>query len=43
MLKGIQNGTVEDKFGWNFVVTELPKGFVEGVGAEQDANGVNIP
>ncbi|EED14608.1 branched-chain amino acid aminotransferase [Talaromyces stipitatus ATCC 10500] len=43
MLKGIQNGTVEDKFSWNFVVTEPPKGFVEGAGAGRDADGVNIP
>jgi branched-chain amino acid aminotransferase len=35
-LKGIQNGTVEDKFAWNVEVTAPPKGFVDGAG---DVNG----
>lgn len=44
MLKGIQNGTEEDRLGWNFVVTEPPKGFVDGVVVEQTgSNGVNVP
>lgn len=33
-LKGMQQGKVEDKFGWNFTVTETPKGFTS-----QEVNG----
>ncbi|OKL58261.1 hypothetical protein UA08_06468 [Talaromyces atroroseus] len=40
VLKGIQNGVEEDRFGWNFVVTEPPKGLVSG---QQDVNGTNVP
>lgn len=40
VLKGIQNGTEEDRFGWNHVVTEPLKGFV---GGQEEANGTNIP
>lgn len=31
VLKGIQQGTEKDQFGWNHVVREPPKGFVNGV------------
>lgn len=34
-LKGIQSGKVEDKLGWNMVVTAAPQGFVDGT----DLNG----
>lgn len=35
LLKGIQQGTVKDQFGWNFRVEAPPAGFVNG------ANGVD--
>jgi branched-chain amino acid aminotransferase len=40
VLKGTQNGVVEDQFGWNFVVTEPPKGFVS---VQVEVDGTNIP
>ena len=36
-LKGIQQGKVEDHFGWNFTVTEVPQGFT----SQQVNGGVN--
>ncbi|KAH8703216.1 branched-chain amino acid aminotransferase [Talaromyces proteolyticus] len=41
-LKGIQNGTEEDKLGWNFEVQAPPKGFVEGVG-EVNGSATSVP
>ena len=37
-LKGIQNGKVEDSFGWNFTVNEPKKGEYES--EEENTNGV---
>ena len=37
-LKGIQQGKVKDQFGWNFTVTEPPKGFVKAA-ANGGVNG----
>ncbi|KAL1961675.1 hypothetical protein VTN77DRAFT_1350 [Rasamsonia byssochlamydoides] len=39
-LKGIQNGTIEDKFGWCTEVERPPEGFVEAAGGgNADRNG----
>lgn len=40
-LKGIQNGSIQDPFGWNYVVRRPPAGWVEGTGDEED--GTNVP
>lgn len=43
-LKGIQAGKVEDRFGWNFVVTPPPPAFAKGdheVNGELDKRGID--
>ena len=40
-LKGIQNGSIEDSFGWNYLVEKPPTGWVGGTGTDED--GVNVP
>ncbi|RAH64974.1 branched-chain amino acid aminotransferase [Aspergillus aculeatinus CBS 121060] len=44
-LKGIQNGKVEDKFGWNLTVERPPQELFEIAAAPEEAesNGVNVP
>ncbi|RJE23026.1 Branched-chain amino acid aminotransferase [Aspergillus sclerotialis] len=41
MLKGIQNGSVEDRFGWNYLVEKPPAGWVEGAGRGDEA--IDVP
>lgn len=40
-LKGIQNGGVEDPFGWNYLVEKPPVGWVAEAGEGDD--GTNVP
>lgn len=40
LLKGIQNGVEEDRFGWNHVVTPPPKDLVDG---QEETNGTDVP
>lgn len=45
-LKGIQNGTIEDRFGWLTVVEPPPEGWVEAAGgraAESNGTVTNVP
>lgn len=39
-LKGIQNGAVEDSFGWNYPVEAPPVGWAGGTG---EGDGINVP
>ena len=42
MLKGMQQGKVEDTFGWCYEVTAAPKGFAqEGVNGDVQGKGMN--
>lgn len=41
VLKGIQQGEEKDRFGWNCVVKEPPRGFVGGQGGES-TDGVDV-
>lgn len=41
-LRGIQFGTSEDTFGWNFEVQEPPKGWIQQ-GQEVEQDGANVP
>lgn len=42
-LKGIQNGSIDDPFGWNYLVEKPPAGWVEGAGAGTEEDGANVP
>lgn len=43
-LRGIQSGTIEDKWGWNLEVRAPPQGWVEeGNPAEAQSTGANVP
>jgi branched-chain amino acid aminotransferase len=44
VLKGIQNGTAEDQFGWTALVQQPPAAFVEvGVRKQANGNATNVP
>lgn len=43
-LRGIQSGTIEDAWGWNYEVQAPPKGWMEEGGAEKvERSGANVP
>ncbi|KXG54264.1 Branched-chain amino acid aminotransferase II [Penicillium griseofulvum] len=42
-LRGIQSGTVEDTFGWNYEVTAPPKGWTQETQEEFELSGANVP
>ncbi|KAJ6087770.1 Branched-chain amino acid aminotransferase II [Penicillium canescens] len=43
MLRGIQSGTVEDSWGWNYEVLPPPKGWADENHEKTEQNGANVP
>jgi branched-chain amino acid aminotransferase len=43
MLRGIQSGTMEDPFGWNYEVLPPPKGWANESHEKTEQNGANVP
>ncbi|KGO46855.1 Branched-chain amino acid aminotransferase II [Penicillium expansum] len=42
-LRGIQSGTIEDTFGWNYEVQAPPKGWTQQEQEEIELSGANVP